>query len=201
MIIYQLMSPSGKSYVGQTTRSLKRRWQEHCGGKQRNGTRIRNAIKKYSPSSFLVQQLSTASNQEELNNLEKVWIILLQSADPQHGYNLTWGGENGNHTEQSKQRISIAKKGKPGKPKTLEQRQAMSLTMSGRDRSDAHRDNLRKSQQGEKAHQHKLTEPEVLEIRSTYVPWEISRQKLADKYGVSRSSIQNIIERTTWRHL
>lgn len=46
-----------------------------------------------------------------------------------------------------------------------------------------------------------LTEKDVKDIRSAYLPRKMSYQKLADKYGVSAGCIQGIVERTNWRHV
>lgn len=52
---------------------------------------------------------------------------------------------------------------------------------------------------GERHHQAKLTETQVIEIRS--LRNKISRSKLAVMFGCTRSCIDEIIDRKTWRHL
>lgn len=49
--------------------------------------------------------------------------------------------------------------------------------------------------------QSKLTEQQVLEIRSKYVPYKYSTVKLAKEYNVSNVLIGNIIRREVWKHL
>ena len=44
----------------------------------------------------------------------------------------------------------------------------------------------------------KLTEKQVLEIRSKYIPFVYTRQQLADEYGVKIGTIKNILLRRTW---
>lgn len=51
---------------------------------------------------------------------------------------------------------------------------------------------------GERCGTSKLTEKEVLEIRNSV---GIYQKDLANKYGVSRPTISNIIQRETWRHV
>jgi hypothetical protein len=53
-----------------------------------------------------------------------------------------------------------------------------------------------------------LTEEQVREIRKIYIPGNkgksktcITRQNLADKYGVSLYIIKNIVNKRTWKHL
>ena len=47
----------------------------------------------------------------------------------------------------------------------------------------------------------KLTDKDVLNIRKEYIPQKISRRVLAEKYRVSSSCIQAIVERRSWKHL
>jgi len=46
-----------------------------------------------------------------------------------------------------------------------------------------------------------LTEKQVLEIRSKYIPRKYSHQKLADEYGVHVTTIEKIMHRTSWKHI
>lgn len=50
---------------------------------------------------------------------------------------------------------------------------------------------------GERHHQSKLTESEVREIRSGR--GRLSRRQLAEKFGVGRSTVDNILDGVTWR--
>ena len=47
----------------------------------------------------------------------------------------------------------------------------------------------------------KLTETQVLEIRSRYIPRTVSMRTLAKEYGVSQPVICRIINRKLWKHL
>jgi group I intron endonuclease len=85
-----------KSYVGQTTASMAKRWRLHvrCAQSPRTPAYcglIARAIRKYGADAFEHQVLSVARSQAELDNLEKIWIILLQTKAP-NGYNLADGG-------------------------------------------------------------------------------------------------------------
>ena len=44
----------------------------------------------------------------------------------------------------------------------------------------------------------KLTEKQVLEIRSKYIPFVYTRQQLAEEYGVKIGTIKDILLRRTW---
>lgn len=54
---------------------------------------------------------------------------------------------------------------------------------------------------GEKNGLSKLTEQAVREIRSRYVPGNVRLIDLAAEYGVTFSSIANVVTRKTWRHV
>jgi len=47
----------------------------------------------------------------------------------------------------------------------------------------------------------RLTENDAREIRERYIPWKFSRGTLAKIYGVSRGTIQAVLEGRTWRHV
>jgi hypothetical protein len=54
---------------------------------------------------------------------------------------------------------------------------------------------------GELHGEHKLTERQVVEIRTMYRPGVVSCTKLASVFGVSKKLILNIIHRRAWRHV
>lgn len=58
-----------------------------------------------------------------------------------------------------------------------------------------------KQRRGTDIYAAKLTDQQVLEIRSRYRPYVVSKQTLANEHGVSRRAIDLIIRRETWRHL
>jgi len=87
---------NGKSYVGQTTAGMLARWKDHVKHSRlpkHAGFRypFARAIRKYGPEAFEHQILSIARTKVELDNLERIWIILLQTREI--GYNITAGGD------------------------------------------------------------------------------------------------------------
>jgi len=54
---------------------------------------------------------------------------------------------------------------------------------------------------GEKHHLHKLTDENVINIRSEYCMGEVTQQQLAEKYGVTYSTIGMVISGKRWSHL
>lgn len=95
-IIYRYVSPSGKSYIGQTTDEQKRR---NCFNDRKyySGKRMDRAIKKYGAENFTYEVLYcgeyTTMNEAiaDLNRKEQEYITLFDSYH--NGYNMTLGGE------------------------------------------------------------------------------------------------------------
>ncbi|MCK5016092.1 MAG: GIY-YIG nuclease family protein, partial [Candidatus Peribacteraceae bacterium] len=77
MIIYKATNKvDGKSYIGQTTRSLQRR--SYCHKlSSRNGstTYFHNAIRKYGFDSFGWQVLETCDTKDQMDEMEHHYII------------------------------------------------------------------------------------------------------------------------------
>lgn len=90
-VIYKITNNlTGKSYVGQTIRPLKRRWQEHCQNAVRCKV-LHRAIMKYGKENFTIEKIDTADNPKELNAKEVYWIKFYNTLVP-NGYNMTKGG-------------------------------------------------------------------------------------------------------------
>ena len=63
------------------------------------------------------------------------------------------------------------------------------------------RDRNGKTPRGSQNGATKLTSDEVLEIRRAYVAKELRQYELADKFGVHRTTIRDILYRKIWKHL
>jgi len=108
-IIYLIKNKTdNKCYVGQTTRTLKKRWSEHC--KQNGCIVLHNAILKYTPENFTIEQLFEGTN-DELDEKEKEYIQQYNSLCP-NGYNITSGGNSKKvHCAESRERMRQSKLG------------------------------------------------------------------------------------------
>lgn len=161
-IIYLRTSPSVKYYVGLTTNETKR--QEHWLNIKRDygGYLIRDARKRYPPETWgytvLAEVLSPSRSDLMvwLNALEVYFIWRYDSNNPEHGYNLTRGGEgrlgykcrpevkarlsalykDRPLSEETKTKISRAAK---GRKVSEEARRKMSASRKGRKHSEAAR--------------------------------------------------------------
>ncbi|MBG6164975.1 DNA-binding NarL/FixJ family response regulator [Labrenzia sp. EL_195] len=98
-IIYLATSPSGKSYVGQTTKRLETRRKGHEYA-ARTGSKLKfhRALRQHGLSTFTWQVIATAESAADLNALE---MVKIEEHDTfRNGYNLTLGGEGGKTVSQ-----------------------------------------------------------------------------------------------------
>ena len=150
--IYMLTSPSGKVYIGQTTRSIEKRFKQHeypyscC-------TALKNAIQKYGWENFEKHWYECPD--EDLNDHEELMIEVLGTLAP-GGYNLKEGGGNGKLSEETRQKISKALTGRffsddhkqkmreanIGKTLSDETKQKISEAQIGKTLSDEHKQKL-----------------------------------------------------------
>lgn len=142
MYIYLITNKiNGKYYVGKTKHknlnsylSVKRWAVKH---KKAHNMPIVSAMIKYGIDNFTIDILNEPTSVEDLNNLEQLWIILLNSRDPNVGYNILPGGDLSRTgvpcREETKRKIGLANKGR--KPK-------------GYIRTDLHRQQLRDRMKG-----------------------------------------------------
>lgn len=110
MIIYKITNLiNGKVYIGQTTRTLEERMNEHY---RKSDIVVDKAIQKYGRENFSTEVVDDADSIEELNEKEIYWIRKYDSILPL-GYNQCNGGNNTvgfHHREESKRRMSDSKK-------------------------------------------------------------------------------------------
>ena len=88
--IYKLSFPNGLSYIGQTRKSVSKRWHLHRV-KSNKSWAVANAIRKYGWENVEKTVVETVSD-EDLNGSEVEYIALFNTLRP-NGYNLTPGGD------------------------------------------------------------------------------------------------------------
>ena len=171
-----LTSPSNKSYIGQTIRSIEDRFEEH----QRPSSciAIYRAIQKHGWENFEKHWYEVPD--EDLNDHEELMIEVLGTLVP-CGYNLKEGGSNGKLSEEVKRKISEAHVGmthtedtkqkirelKRGKTHTEETKQKMSEAragekhpLHGKTHTDESRQKMSEAKIGEKNHLYGKTRTE-----------------------------------------
>ena len=95
MIIYKVTNLiNGEIYIGLTTTSLKKRWITHKAMSKRKFSHLYNAMKKYGIHNFSIEQIDSTDDFVKLGELERYYIKLYNSQNPEKGYNITAGGES-----------------------------------------------------------------------------------------------------------
>lgn len=108
--VYKHTTPSGKVYIGITSKPVEERWLNGRG--YAKNEHFWNAIKKYGWDNIEHQVLVSGLSKDEASEVEKMYIALYRSHEIKHGYNLTEGGETGIvHTMESRRKLSESKKG------------------------------------------------------------------------------------------
>jgi group I intron endonuclease len=136
-IIYKATGPGGKVYIGQTTKTLKRRKGDHKvrAKKQDRRGAFQVAILEHGFDSFTWEQIDTADTKEELDQKEKSWIAQYNCIVP-HGYNGNDGGTSYIPSAETRRKIGEAQRGEKGnnygKHPSEETRRKMSEALRGR---------------------------------------------------------------------
>ena len=114
--VYEHITPSGKRYIGITSRKPEKRWQNGRGYKE--GSAFRSAIDKYSWDNIQHNVLFNDLTEKEAKWLENYLICYYWTFvgfKDSKGYNCTLGGDGSTgckHTNEAKRKISEARKGK-----------------------------------------------------------------------------------------
>ena len=111
---------NGKAYVGQTRRTLHERMLQHLRNADKGvPTRLYHAIRKHGKANFIVGIVEDNIHRDELNNKEAYYVAHFNTYSS--GYNATAGGDDvGVFTEERKQKIGAASKGRRLSARTKE---------------------------------------------------------------------------------
>lgn len=146
MLIYKVRNTvNGKVYVGQTSKSVDRRWWEHrCRARLGEDKVLYNALRKYGEERFAVSVLCLCDSKEELDEMEYHYIKQFNSFKDLSGYNMTYGGEGAygyRHSAGTRNRMSAIRVSKDligsrnanfGNHWSAEQRESLSVKNRGR---------------------------------------------------------------------
>lgn len=187
-IIYRYISPSGKSYIGQTTNEVYRRRMWFGKGRYTGGrSKIDRARKKYGPENFMYEVLlrNQYSGIEaatlDLNKWETYYIGYYDTY--KNGYNSTLGGDGSRGYTQSVEALQKISKSLKGRKKPNGFGSRVSSSLKGIAKSVEHRKKLSESKKnsGHKILQYSLT--------GEYIKTWDNIDEVAKTLGVSRESI------------
>ena len=149
--VYEHVSKDGKRYIGITSQKVTVRWR-HGNGYAKN-IHFYRSIQKYGWESFEHNILAENINEEQAKTLEKELIKKYKTTDPKYGYNVTRGGDTRQpcpdyvrelisqknkgkpKSEETKLKISKAKKGVKRGPMSKEQKEKISKSLIGNKRA------------------------------------------------------------------
>ena len=109
--IYKIANPKGLIYVGQSTDIERRWWGYKKLRKNEIGTKLFYSLNKYKPENHVFEIIEECPI-EQLTERETYWTLQYNALHP-NGLVLQIGGKHGYMTEESKSKMSLAKKGKP----------------------------------------------------------------------------------------
>lgn len=231
--IYQIRNTiNGKIYVGSSV-NLRKRKNGHLSTLRRgihSSTHLQRAFNKYGEEAFVFEVLELC-DVNELEDRETFWIKEKNANNHDYGYNSRIYVESNlgfRHSEESKRKISEARRGKgTGKRnlsddtrdflrrKCIEQNlfqyhteeterkriESVRKATVGKTLSDEHKENISKRNRGEGNGQAKLNEEQVKSIKLLLEEGALTQEKIAEKFGVSRRTIGLIKSGERWGHV
>lgn len=176
MWIYKITNEiDNKIYIGQTVRSVERRWSGHKW-EALNSPKyaLHRAMHKHGIENFKIEILAETDSKEDLDRLEKKYIKEYNSFVNHNGYNMTDGGEGSIPTEEVRLKLSMMQKGKKlteehianmraalkGRKHTEEHKAKTSATLKGRSRPEEVKAKISAGHKGKKLsieHREKLS--------------------------------------------
>ena len=159
MVVYKITNKiDRKMYIGQTKNSLESRWRSHLTNNK--CVLLARALKKHGKKCFEIKIMARCNSLEEMNHREAYYIKIFNTLAP-NGYNIRSGGKVSAISEESKRKMSKAKKGiklseahklhlsmasaRKGKKLSLYEKSLISKANTGRKRPDlAERNRLMK---------------------------------------------------------
>jgi hypothetical protein len=158
-----------------------------------SGLAFRGAVKKHGKEAFSREILFMFDTPEQAYSKEAE-LVNEVFVSRQDTYNLQIGG--GNFTEEHRQKISEAKKGKKGKPHSEETRQKMSEARKGKKRKPRSEETRRKISEARKGKPHsEETRQKISEAKKGKPLSEEARQKMSEAHrNISEETRQKMSE-------
>lgn len=92
-LVYKHTSPSGKSYIGLTSKTVEKRFKKHCADIGRRTSHFLTALHKYGPENFTTEVLVDSIGTFVEAASTEMYYIAFYNTFLGDGYNMTSGGE------------------------------------------------------------------------------------------------------------
>jgi len=138
---------NNKIYIGQTKYPEKRKSQHKMHSTNKH---LRNAITKYGWDKFSYTIIDCAIDWWQADCIEWCLIKHYDSRNVDIGYNVSPGGWHTEHSEETKNKMSLAKTGKKRKPLSEETKNNISLAKTGKKASEETKKKISLAQTGKK---------------------------------------------------
>ena len=109
-IYVHINKTNGKMYVGLTSKNPEDRWKN--GRNYKGCSYFNNAINVYGWDGFDHEIVANNLTEQEALHFEELLIRELNTTNPDYGYNIRFGGEYSPHSEETKEKMSCAAKGR-----------------------------------------------------------------------------------------
>lgn len=189
--VYAIVAADSRHYVGGSI-NVQKRWNDHRSdlNRGRHANKKLAAAWRANAAGFTFRILERVAGAASLRACEQWWIDTLSSVE--NGLNVApeAGSVRGlRHSPEVRARIGAAG---IGRPVSSEYRAEISRRMMGL--------TLCLGRHGEKCPASRLASHEVIEIRQRSIVGE-TRAALGRAFGISESTVRQIITRKSWRHL
>lgn len=186
-VVYRHTSPSGKVYIGITSKKPEYRWSNGNGYK--DSPKFYNAIKKYSWNNFKHEILFSGLNEISAKMIEEDLIYYYKSLNL--SYNISNGGDGTKGVIMSKEariKMSNAKKGKPspnkGKHLSEETKEKLRQANLGKHHSE---ETKRKCSEANKGRIFSSeTKKKISEAKKGHIVSEETRRKISENCNGNR---------------
>ena len=175
-----------KKYIGKCHGDVKSRYRHHANG--HGSVPLKRAFGKYGIDNFTFEILHDGIIDDFLNYYE-IEAIRVHNSKVPYGYNLTDGGEGMlgySPSTETRRKISVAQKGKKGKPHTAETRHKIGKANSGKTHSEETRRKMSMSRKGRivsSETRHKISEANSGRKHSVETRRKLSEAKKGEKHN------------------
>lgn len=133
--IYKITSPIKRIYIGQSI-NIHKRFNQYKLLQCKRQVKLYNSFNKYGVDKHKFEILCESINSDELNKLEIYYIELFNCLHQKNGLNCKEGGKNARLSQETKNKISESKIGKPSWNKGIkmsdEQKNKLSIAKKGK---------------------------------------------------------------------